>query len=649
MIKKAYLIGVRKPILAKFDLEEEQELVNWFQENKSQITEAKDFNPFWNEHLLTVRVGQKINPYTLLRDLEDGGFDKAHKIKKRGQYAHRGNLVDLYPYNYEKPLRIEFVGNKVEAISKFEPDSTEDIPFKTTSNKSEQGLKEGYFVVHVDHGIGKYRGLKEKENQTYLEIEYKKGDRLFVPEKKSDKVTPYVGFSEPKIYRLGGSLWTKTKKKAKEETIEWARKIVREQAERETITRPPFEKDSEMEKSLAGDFDYTLTKDQEQALKEVKEDFYSEKPMDRLVCGDVGFGKTEIALRAAFKVAVHGKQVAFLTPTTILADQHFETFRNRLDKYPINIGILSRVSSNGGEKPVLQKVKEGKVDIVIGTHRLLSDDVEFNDLGLIVIDEEQKFGVKHKQKLREAKEGLDVLSLSATPIPRTLKMALSKLRDISLIKTPPPQKKPIETRVEPLKEDLIKEAILSELKRDGQVFYLHNRVKDIKQTKKKLAEMLPEVDFEILHAQMPDRKVISKMHQFKNKEFDVLITTTIIENGLDLGNVNTLIVENSSKLGLAQAHQLRGRIGRKENKAFAWFFYRPEKLTSKVKKRLNTLKEFSHLGAGFQIALKDLKMRGAGEILGKKQSGTIQKVGLNLYYQLLQQAIKKVRKERKQG
>lgn len=645
MLNKAHLIGVLEPILAKFDLEGKDELPDWFQENKSQITEAKDFNPFWSGHLLTVRVGEDLNPYVLLRDLEDGGFKKVHKINKKGQYAHRGNLVDVYPYNYKKPLRIEFVGNKIEAVSKFEEDSTDEIPFKTTSKKSGQPLKEGYYVVHVDHGIGKYKGVEEKNDQTYLKIEYKKKDRLFVPEKRSEKVTPYVGFSEPRIYRLGGNLWRKTKKKAKEETIKWARKIVREQAERETITRKPFDQDSEMEKSLAGDFDYTLTKDQKQALKEVKEDLYSENPMDRLVCGDVGFGKTEIALRAAFKVAVNGKQVAFLTPTTILADQHFETFHNRLEKYPVNVGLLSRVSSKGG-KNELKKIKRGQTDIVIGTHRLLSDDVEFNNPGLIVIDEEQKFGVKHKQKLREAKEGLDVLSLSATPIPRTLKMALSKLRDISLIKTPPPQKKPIETRVEPVKKGLIKDAILSELERDGQVFFLHNRVKDIEKAKKKLSEMLPEVDFEILHAQMPDRKVIEKMHQFKNKKFDVLITTTIIENGLDLGNVNTLIVENSSKLGLAQAHQLRGRIGRKKNKAYAWFFYQPEKLTAKVKKRLNTLKEFSHLGAGFQIALKDLKMRGAGEILGKEQSGTIQKVGLNLYYQLLEQAVKKVKKER---
>lgn len=638
-LNRTTIIGGAQEVMQKRKIDDYDQLREWLRKKEREIIKTKQTNPFWRNKVVLVEKDQKGNPYKILRKIDEAGYKKTHLVSKPGHYSHRGGLVDVYPYNRSKPVRIEFVGNKIENIFSFKPARSESIPFETKNISPDTGYKEGYYVVHIDHGIGIYRGRVEKDGANYIKIEYKGGDLLYVPEKSEKRITPYVGFSNPRIYRLGGELWQKTKKKAKEDTIEWAKKIIKEQAKRETIARPPFGPDDEMQKSLERDFPHSLTRDQKKALKEVKEDLSSKKPMDRLICGDVGFGKTEIALRAAFKVASAGKQVAFLTPTTILADQHFETFRSRLQKYPVNVGLLSRVGDAQAKEKLLKKIGSGKVDIVIGTHRLLSKDVKFADLGLIVIDEEQKFGVKHKQELREIKEGLDVLSLSATPIPRTLKLALSEIKDISLIKTPPPQKKPIETQVAPFKKENIKKAIKQELKRGGQVFYLHNRVQSIKTAKNKLKDLLPQVDFEILHAQMADKKIIEKMHAFKQGKFDVLVATTIIENGLDLDNVNTLIVENSDRLGLSQAHQLRGRIGRKKQKAYAWFFYRPENLTSKVKKRLNTLKEFSHLGAGFQIALKDLKMRGAGEILGKKQSGTIQKVGLNLYFQLLQQAI----------
>lgn len=642
-LKHIYILGGKQAVMEKYELEDERSIRQWFQKNKSRLKEAASFNPFWSERLLEIEKGQQKNPYVLLRKLDELGYKKEHAVTKPGQYAHRGGLIDVFCINREKPVHIEFMGNNIEAIISFDAQKPENIPFVSKDEVEKTGFEKGYYVVHVDHGIAKYKGEVKRGKKIYFQLAYKGKDILLVPHTLSEKITPYIGFSKPRIHRLGGELWQKTKKKAREDTIKWAKRIIKSQAKREVVTRSPYPEDDELQKSLEGEFEYTLTPDQKKALNDVKGDLTSEKLMDRVICGDVGFGKTEIALRAAFKVATSGRQVAFMTPTTILADQHFETFKERLEGYPVKVALLSRVQSQSEQGKIIKEVSSGDMDIAIGTHRLLSKDVDFKDLGLLVIDEEQKFGVRHKQKLQDKKEGIDVLSLSATPIPRTLKLALSKIKDISLIQTPPPQKQPIKTYIKPLKGKFIKKAIRKELKRGGQVFYLHNRVATITKAKKGLKKLLPKATFRVLHAKMPAQKIIGTMREFRADKFDILVATTIIENGLDLENVNTLVVEDATRLGLAQAHQLRGRIGRQAQKASAWFFYEPQKLSSKASQRLQTLKQFSYLGAGHQIALRDLEMRGAGEILGKKQAGTIQAVGLNMYYELIKLAIKRLK------
>lgn len=642
-LKHIYILGGRQEIMEKYKLEDEKDISQWFQKNKGRLKKAACFNPFWSENLLKVRKGQQENPYVLLRKLDELGYKKQHLVTKPGQYAHRGGLIDVYPINCKNPVHIEFVGNNIEAITPFDAQEAEDIPFAVKDEMKKTGFEKGYYVVHVDHGIAQYEGQVKREGKTYFKLAYKGKDILLVPRSLGNKITPYIGFSKPRIHRLGDQLWQKTKKKAREDTVKWAKRIIKSQAKRKVAKRPPYGPDDELQKSLEGEFEYSLTPDQQKALNDVKSDLQGKKLMDRIICGDVGFGKTEIALRAAFKVASSGRQVAFMTPTTILAEQHFETFKKRLKGYPVKVALLSRVLCLSKEKKVIEGIKTGNIDIVVGTHRLLSKDVDFRDLGLLVIDEEQKFGVRHKQKLQKKKEGIDVLSLSATPIPRTLKLALSKIKDISLIQTPPPQKQPIKTYIYPLKKELIKKAINKELKRGGQVFYLHNRVATITNAKKQLKKLLPKPRFRILHAQMPAQKIIETMRQFRKGEFDILVATTIIENGLDLANVNTLLVEDATRLGLAQAHQLRGRIGRQAQKAYAWFFYQPSDLSTKASRRLRILKQFSYLGAGHQIALRDLEMRGAGEILGKKQAGTIQAVGLNMYYELIKLAVEKLK------
>jgi transcription-repair coupling factor (superfamily II helicase) len=622
----------------------------WFEKNLKKILEARKTQIFWQENTLFLEKNLKIPFSFLLRKLDEMGYEKVWQVSQIGEFSQRGGIVDVFPINLNFAIRIEFLGNKIENIFRLpieiedEKKEKEILKKRLKSQKifsDLKGLKPGDYLVHLDHGIGIYNGQRTINKEQYYVLEYAQGDKLYVPFGLERKLSRYVGFSEPKISRLGTLTWIKTKKKVKEEAEKFARELLKIYAKREIVTRPPYLK-SEMVKYLKETFPFEETPDQEKAIEDIERDLEKEKPMDRLICGDVGFGKTEVALRAMIRVVESGYQAAMLCPTTILANQHYQNFKKRLKDLPIEIGILTRIQTKKEQKETIKKLKEGKIDILVGTHRILSKDVEFKKLGLLVIDDEHKFGVRQKEKLKKLRAELDVLSLSATPIPRTLYLSLSGLREISLIQTPPPGRLPIKTFVLPFSEKVIKEAIEKEMKRGGQVYYLHNRIENINSVKNFLEGLLPDVKFGIAHGRLNEKELVKVMEDFQNKKIDVLVATTIIEAGLDLPNVNTLIVADSTRLGLSQAYQIRGRIGRSNVQAFAYFLY-PQRLTPLAKERLKALKEAEELGSGYKIALKDLELRGAGNILGKEQSGNINKVGLNLYCQMLAEAIEKLK------
>jgi transcription-repair coupling factor (superfamily II helicase) len=514
-------------------------------------------------------------------------------------------------------------------------------------------LEPGDWVVHINHGIGKFVGLVQRaiaEAQTeYLCIEYDKGDRLFVPVDQADRLSRYIGATgqAPSPTRLGSARWETVKQQVKEAVEEMAEGLLELYAKREVVQGHAFSPDTAWQRELEASFPYFETEDQLQALAEVKRDMESPQPMDRLICGDVGFGKTEIALRAAFKAVMDAKQVAVLVPTTVLAQQHYDTFRERMAAFPVEIEMLSRFRTPKEQDEIISKTAKGGIDILIGTHRLLSGDVEFKDLGLLIIDEEQRFGVTHKEKLKQIRTEVDVLTLTATPIPRTLYMALTGLRDISTLDTPPEERLPIITHVGPFSKHLIRRAIVREMERGGQVFFVHNRVKTIQAMKGQLARLAPEAQIAIAHGQMNETALANKMRRFSRGEIDVLLSTSIIESGLDIPNANTLIVDRADMFGLAQLYQLRGRVGRGAQRAYAYFFkHKDISPTPEGRKRLETLAENVHLGAGFSIAMRDLEIRGAGDILGKRQHGHISSVGFHLYTRLLAQAVKESRDNR---
>lgn len=529
-------------------------------------------------------------------------------------------------------------------------------------------LKIGDFIVHLDHGIGKYLGMTKREidegTREFLIIEYAQSDRLYLPAEYSDKISKYIGLARPKLHRLHEASWHEIKEKVKENAKKQAEELLTLYAKREISSGFIFSKDTSAQKELEDSFEYKETEDQLKVLAEVKNDMEGKKvsesefkflpavsakrPMDRIICGDVGFGKTEVALRAAFKATQDKKQVALLCPTTILAQQHYDTFVKRLKNFPTKIEVLSRFKNKREQKEIIQKIALGEIDIIIGTHRLLSSDIKFRDLGLLIIDEEQRFGVKHKEKIKKMRSSVDILTLSATPIPRTLHLALSGLKNISTIATPPPGRQPVETFILPKNDDVTRSAILEELKRKGQVYYLHNRVETIDAQKNRLAKLIPEAKIGVVHGKLSEKEIAKVMHDFDTKKIDVLVCSSIIENGLDLPNVNTLIVDNAVRFGLADLYQLRGRIGRSEKKGYAYFFYQSEKMSDKAKKRLEALLSARELGSGFQIALQDLEIRGAGNILGKEQSGNINDVGLTLYCKLLNQAVKEIKTGKKE-
>jgi transcription-repair coupling factor (superfamily II helicase) len=508
-------------------------------------------------------------------------------------------------------------------------------------------LKAGDYVVHISHGIGQYMGIETLEiaggHRDYLRIQYAGEDRLFVPTDQINLLQKYVGVEDtpPKLNKLGGGDWQRVKNRVKESIRDLAEELLDLYAKRETTPGHEFTPDTVWQHEFEESFYYEETPDQLKAISEIKKDMERPKPMDRLLCGDVGYGKTEVAMRAAFKGIMDGKQVGVLVPTTILAQQHFLTFRDRFAGFPVNIKVLSRFQTAKEQNKIIAGVLSGEVDLLIGTHRLLSADVHFKDLGLLIVDEEQRFGVVHKEKLKELRQNVDVLTLTATPIPRTLHMSLVGIRDISLIETPPRDRYPIRTHVLEYNEEVIREAIQRELDRQGQVYFVYNRVESIEKMAGYLQNLLPKARITIAHGQMDEDQLERVMLDFYDNEADILVCTTIIETGLDIGNVNTLIVYDSDRFGLSQLYQLRGRVGRSNRIAHAYFCYRKNKvLTENAEKRLAAIREFTELGSGFKIAMRDLEIRGAGNLLGPEQHGQIASVGFELYCRLLDETIR---------
>ncbi len=510
-------------------------------------------------------------------------------------------------------------------------------------------LQPGDFVVHMEHGIGRFDGMTAKVvdevEREYLEITYAENDKLFVPVDQADKLSKFVYEEghEPTLTRLGSSEWKKITKKVNEETQKIAKELLEIYAQRAKAKGFQYPDDSVVQKKFDEAFPYTETPGQMKAIDDIKKDMESGHPMDRLVCGDVGFGKTEVAMRAAFKAFQGGKQVALLSPITILADQHYKSLQKRMEGFNVRIDMLSRFRSPAEQAETLRKMREGEVDIVVGTHRLLQEDIEFSNLGLVIIDEEQRFGVKQKEKLKSMRASVDILTLTATPIPRTLNMGLHKLRDITTITTPPPGRLPIITEVRKYSDALVREAILKETSRGGQVYVLHNRVETIDAFAMKLRALVPQASFIVTHGQLKPEVLEERIVDFKNGKYLVLVSSTIIENGIDLPRANTLIVNEAEKFGLSQLYQLRGRVGRGTVQAYSYFLYHSQRLKDDAKKRLRAIVEASELGSGFQIAMRDLEIRGAGEILGASQSGNMQTVGVSHYLRLLKSAVEELK------
>ncbi|KKW21890.1 MAG: Transcription-repair coupling factor [Parcubacteria group bacterium GW2011_GWB1_52_7] len=647
----------------------------WFAENEDKIRRAIKTQPWWQDHVLFIEAGAPKKISEILRKLGELGYQKTQRIISPGEFSQLGDTIRVSPINREGVIRIEFRGNTIEEIAA-EPLAALDK--KPKPPKRELVFREGEYVVHIDHGIGIYRGLATRgqalnpkseilnkseiqnpNTKTGLEvgtsdlefhvIEYatpRAGaapDRLLVPRPQTKRLSLYIGFEHPTIHRLGGQLWPATKRKIKESAEAFARELLEIYAKREGRERPPMLGDPVMEYMFADAFAFIETPAQTQAIEEISKDLEKPTPMDRVLAGDVGFGKTEIAMRAAWRAVLSGKQVAMLAPTTILVEQHRQTFAERFKNFPIRISSLSRLTPPGDERQTRKDLADGEIDIIIGTHRLLSKDIKIPKLGLLIIDEEQRFGVRHKEHFKKLRSELDILSLSATPIPRTLSFTMAKLRGISQVNDPPPERIAIKNFILPYSDEISASAIRAELKRGGQAYVLHNRVETISEAARKLQELIPEAKIGIIHGRMDEKTLLRELTRFREEATNVLVATTIIENGIDLANVNTLIVENATRLGLSQAYQIRGRIGRGERQAFAYFLYPAKHLTDLARERLETLEAFEALGSGYEIALRDLEMRGAGSILGRDQSGAVQKGGLNLYCQLLSDALETLR------
>ncbi|HBG61827.1 MAG: transcription-repair coupling factor [Omnitrophica WOR_2 bacterium GWF2_38_59] len=618
---------------------------------------------------LELFIGQVIDIETLLNNLAAFNYKNVKRALIEGEFSQRGEILDVYPVNFDGPVRIDFDDEKISRIAsinlrsqksiwqhkiiiilpfhkkKKEDVFTSDIPLNNFVD-----IQKGDYVVHNNHGIGRFLGIKEFDisdsKKEHLIIEYKDGDKLYVPKHDMRLVQKYVSFNKkpPRLFKLGSKEWHKVRIKIQKRLQMLAAELLHTQALRASLKGHLFSEDTQWQKEFENAFPYTETDDQIKATLEVKQDMESLQPMDRLLCGDVGYGKTEVALRAAFKAVMDNKQVAVLVPTTILAEQHFYNFSHRMKDFPIKVAMLSRFRTKSEQVGIIKDLKDGKVDIVIGTHRLISKDIFFKDLGLIIIDEEQRFGVKAKERLKHLRVLADVLTLTATPIPRTLHMALTGARDMSIITTPPQNRIPIKTEIVEFDEDLIKKAIQRELKRKGQVFFLHNRVEDIEQIARIVNRLSESARIGIAHGQMSPKVLEDIMIKFLDGAIDVLVCTTIIGSGIDIPNANTLIVNRADNFGLADLHQLRGRVGRSDVKSYAYFIVPPKKILSSIAKaRLEAIEKFCGLGAGFKIAFEDMQLRGAGNLLGGEQHGYITSIGFDLYCRLLKESVENLK------
>ena len=617
---------------------------------------------------LKLYVGSNIQLEETCRTLIEFNYKRQETASEEGDFASRGSILDIFAFSFELPIRIELELEAISSIKTFNPANghplwdhkmviilpiTKSHTLKTSHFSEEFPLDNfldlgiGDYAVHAHHGIGRFLGLNKinigEKNKDHLVIEYENKEKLYVPIEDMHLVQKYAAFQvrRPKLYKLGGKEWQRTKERSKKGIQKLALELLNLEAMRRCTKGFSYSRDTDWQEQFEATFPYKETPDQAKATNEVKLDMESFQPMDRLLCGDVGYGKTEVALRAAFKAVMDNKQVAFLVPTTILAEQHYHNFGLRLKDFPVNIAVLSRFKTHTQQKQIVEDILKGSIDIVIATHRLLSPDIRFKDLGLVVIDEEQRFGVRAKEQLKSLRLTTDVLTLTATPIPRTLYMSLMGAKDLSVINTPPQNRLPIKTVVVEYDDDLIKQAVLKELARHGQVYFLHNRVEDIEKIKEKVQGLLPkDARLALAHGQMPPRALEAVMLDFLKAKIDILVCTTIIESGIDIPNVNTIIVNNAHAFGLSDLHQLRGRVGRFNRAAYAYFLIpRHEALDSDAQKRLNAIQEHVHLGAGFKIAMEDLEIRGAGNLLGIQQHGFITAIGFDLYCRLLREAV----------
>ncbi|MFA6129578.1 MAG: transcription-repair coupling factor [Candidatus Omnitrophota bacterium] len=618
-------------------------------------------------------LNQGIDLEALAKGLIDFGYKRQEQSSGEGDFSLRGDIVDIFPFSFELPIRIDLHNEKVSSIKTFNPENGQPLwqhniviilPYKssgarTTVFSEEFPLKNfvdldvGDFVVHNQHGIGKFLGIQKVQAggglKDHLVIEYDRNEKLFVPVDSMHLVQKYIAFHsrKPKLYRLGNKEWQRVKERTRKGIAKLAWELLSLQAMRLAGEGFKFSPDTDWQADFEKTFPYQETPDQVKATAEVKQDMESVKPMDRLLCGDVGYGKTEVAMRAAFKAVMDNKQVAYLVPTTILAEQHYKNFISRLKKFPVKVEMLSRFKTGAEQNEIIKGLSCGNVDIVIGTHRLLSPDVSFKNLGLVIVDEEQRFGVKAKEQLKKIKTTIDVLVLTATPIPRTLYMSLMGAKDFSVINTPPQNRLPIKTVVVEYDPDLVAQAIKRELNRKGQVFFLHNRIFDLEKVRDKIVKSLrlSNARIAIAHGQMPAKQLEQVMSDFISGNIDVLVSTMIIESGIDIPNANTIIVNNAHNFGLADLHQLRGRVGRFNRLAYAYFMIsQNEVLDSVARKRLIAIEEHSGLGSGFNIAMEDLEIRGAGNLLGQEQHGFIVAVGFDLYCRLLKEAIANFKK-----
>jgi transcription-repair coupling factor (superfamily II helicase) len=613
-------------------------------------------------------VGLIIDIEQTISELEKNHYARTKLVLNPGEYAVRGSIIDIFPSNSNVPVRLELFDTVIDDIRTFEPttqrslsknDRVEITPYDKSIKRHEYvipheilfELNIGDKVVHINHGIGIYQGLQRmtfgKFEGEYAVVEYQEGDKIFIPIEQLARIYKFSGATSPIINSLRDKQWEKTQQKVKKVVKDVARDLFHLYKNRKLREGFAFQEDSELTLQLAESFPFRETRDQLKAIEDIRKDMESSKAMDRLICGDVGFGKTEVAIRAALKAVVSRKQVAMLAPTTILSKQHYEVIKSRLEELGVVVEFINRFKTRKEQKETLQRLKMGQIDIIVGTHRLLQKDIEFFDLGLLIIDEEQRFGVMAKEMLKQYRSHIDVLTLSATPLPRTLYMSISGIRDISVINTPPLERLPIITEAHEFDIPYIRDKIKFELKRKGQVFILHNRISDIIHLQNQLHQVLPDIDIRVGHGQMSSNQLEKLMIDFYEDKFHVLIATTIIENGVDIPNAHTMIINNAEHFGLAQLHQLRGRVGRNQVQSYCYLLYRNKVLfTQEVKERFEALMEFSTLGSGYDIALRDLELRGIGNILGTAQSGYMEAVGFEFYMHILNEAIAREKGEK---